>query len=105
MRMLICSGKWPAIVSMATVGYFVIAHLLFTIPTQAVVSYFTHPAINLIFVWTPVLQPLGLTEGTIIVAPSVPACVAIVLLYSIVAYFSVAWFSKLKHRTDRIGRR
>ncbi|TWI44078.1 hypothetical protein IP92_04597 [Pseudoduganella flava] len=70
--------------------YFVGSYLFLNFgPGGQLIDYATAPALLLVIVWTPVLRPLGLTEGTWMTAPTVPACIAIVLLYGALAYRAV----------------
>lgn len=72
------------------VAYFLVSYALIVFgPAGPVTFYATLPAQALVIAWNPVLGPLGLTEGSWLVAPTVPACIAIVLLYGALAYGAV----------------
>lgn len=69
------------------VAYFLVSYAVIVLAPPGPVSFYaTLPAQALVIAWNPVLQPLGLVEGSWLVAPTVPACLAIVLLYGALAY-------------------
>lgn len=79
----------PAIVA----GYFVLSigllYLLnFGLPNwlEQIISAFITPAILLIALWNPLLRPLGLTTGEWYTAPTLPAAVVIIAIYTITTF-------------------
>ena len=44
------------------------------------------PAVVLLLVWNPLLQPLGLTAGEAVVVPTLVPCLFIIALYALLAW-------------------
>jgi hypothetical protein len=79
--------------------YFFGSYLLIVLGTGGRFTFYaTMPAQLLVIGWNPVLRPLGLTEGSWLVAPTVPACIAIVLLYAALAYWAVRALGRKRRR-------
>lgn len=97
--------KHPWIAPAIVAGYFVLSiGLLYLLNIgvpmwlEQLISAFAAPAVLSIVLWNPVLKPLGLTTGEWFTAPSLPASVAIVAFYTLVAFAFAMLAKRLWHK-------
>jgi len=53
---------------------------------EGALSLLAAPGVILLLAWNPVLSPLGLTAGEAVVVPTLLPCLAIIALYSALAW-------------------
>jgi hypothetical protein len=87
----------PASAALATAAYFVLsvgilASFNLGLPPQLehVLSIVAAPAVFLMAVWTPILQPLGLATGEWFAAPTLPGALLLIAVYAVLAYLATA---------------
>jgi hypothetical protein len=95
----------PAKAAVFTAAYFVLSvaalasfNLGLPPALEQALSLLAAPALILMAVWTPVLQPLGLASGEWLAAPTLPGALLLIALYAALAYLATALGLRLFRR-------